>query len=654
MCGIYGRWNLEAGPIDVDGLERATRLLRHRGPDDEGYLLAATGSGGYRHCRGAETDPRVRAPEIGEAADAGFDLGFGFRRLSILDLSPAGHQPMGSRCGRFWIVYNGEVYNYRELRRELQAKGHEFRSDSDTEVILASYQEWGEECLHRFNGMWAFGIWDMRDRSLFLARDRFGVKPLFYTQSGGSFAFASEIKALVGGGGVPFQPRRDILLDFAVTGALPNVQSGDTFFEGVNAVPPGHRMRVTREGRVLTRYYTLPSGAGPERGDVGDAVQEYRELFTDAVRLRLRSDVAVGSCLSGGVDSSSIVGVVNSMLRGSGDAAAVGERQKAFSAVYETEGVYNERTHIEKVIRFTGAEPNYVVPTAERLVSEVEQIIWHQEEPFGSTSIFAQWCVMAKARERGVTVLLDGQGADEALGGYRPFAVYLGTLMRSFKFGRAWSDAVAIQRTSRPGMLRLLAGSVAYALPEQTLRGYRRLRRRNVSAAAPGYTPGAAGQKAYLQGTRGFGQYLAYNVTESSLPHLLRYEDRNSMAFSVESRVPFVDYRLVEFSLTRATGLHIRDGWTKWILRQAMQGFAPEEILWRRDKVGFETPEADWLRALLAARPDLFSDDALSRDLFDLPRVREDLAQWARDGGDSRRIWRLINVELWLRTWAGR
>lgn len=653
MCGIYGRWNLRGDPVDVEALQRATGTLRHRGPDDEGYLLVGSRSGECRHFRGEETDPRVGAPDIRAAASAGFDLAFGFRRLSILDLSPAGHQPMATPCGLYWIVYNGEVYNYRELRRELEAGGHSFRSDTDTEVILAACQAWGAECLHRFNGMWAFAIWDVRERSLFLARDRFGVKPLYYTDGGDSFAFASEIKALVGGRGVPFAPNAGVLHEYVVGGSLPSPQGGETFFEGVRALPPGHLLRVTPDRRALGRYYSVPTRGGAERDDLDAAIREYRELFIDAVRLRLRSDVPVGSCLSGGVDSSSIVGVVSSLLRDGDAAASVGERQKAFSAVYDTEGVYNERAHIEKVLLATGAEPNYTTPTGERLASEVERLIWHQEEPFGSTSIFAQWCVMARARERGVTVLLDGQGADEALAGYRPFAVYLSTLVRSLQLGRAWSEAAAIRRITGIAMLRLLIGSGVRSFRGQALRGYQRSRQRNLTSIVRDYDAGGAHPPS-SQAVLPFEQYLAESITESSLPHLLRFEDRNSMAFSVEARVPFVDYRLIEFSLQHAGGLHIRNGWTKWILRKAMDGFAPDDILWRRDKVGFETPEAEWLRDLLGRNPDLFSDDAFSGSVFHLPRLRRELSRWQVRGGDSRSVWRLINVELWLRTWGTR
>ncbi len=451
MCGIFGIWQRDGRPVDLAAVRQATTLLRHRGPDDEGYLLADTRGGSALACAGDDTDPRLGLPHIAQLgtpfAGQPCDLAFGFRRLAILDLSPAGHQPMSSPDGRFWLIFNGEVYNYLELRDELRGFGHDFRSGSDSEVILAAFAQWGPECLARFNGMWALAIWDRVERSLFLARDRFGVKPLYYAADGGAFRFASEIKALVGRHGLAFKPSTAAIYDYLAGALLPDPQDGQTFFEGVRSLPPGRWLMVHQDRR--DRAALLGFVSGPRRRNDTDptaVAARYRELFVDAVRLRLRSDVAVGTCLSGGVDSSSIVCAINQLIMKDGVAAEqIGRRQKTFSAVYDTEGRYNERPHIERVLQATGAEGNFTVPTWESLRDDLARLVWHQDEPFLSTSIFAQWCVMRLAHERGITVLLDGQGADEQLGGYLPYVLFLEDLVHRGQIGRAWQEARDLQ-----------------------------------------------------------------------------------------------------------------------------------------------------------------------------------------------------------------
>jgi asparagine synthase (glutamine-hydrolysing) len=659
MCGIYGRWQLDGSRVDVPLIERATATLRHRGPDDEGYLLADTRSGHMRLCGGVDTDPRLQLPSIGDCADVHADLALGFRRLAILDLSPAGHQPMTSRDGRHSLVFNGEIYNYAELREELRDAGHVFQSGTDSEVILAAYREWGEDCLSRFNGMWAFAIWDRDTRVLFLARDRFGVKPLYYARPGTSFAFASEIKALVGPHGIPFRAADHAVYEYLVGGTLPSARGGRTFFEGVSALPPGHKALVSRDGLQVVSWYRLPRQAArvPARPDVAE---RYRELFDDAVRIRLRADVPVGSCLSGGVDSSSIVCSVNEFLRKAGtEAAAVGDRQKAFSAVYDMPGPFNERQFIDVVLDATGAEGNYVFPSAERLVTDAPRMVWHQDEPFGSTSIFAQWCVMSAVRQRGVTVLLDGQGADEALAGYRPYALFASDLLRSGRWRRGWRELGDLQAIAGAPRSRLVAHALLRQLPESARVLYRERYGDHAgfagaaAALRPDFTP-ATPVRVEAPPPQSLGDHLTDQLEEYSLPNLLRYEDRNSMAFSVEARVPFVDYRLIEFAMQEAADVRIHEGWTKWPLRSAMRGRVPESILWRRDKVGFETPEDSWLHRWLEDEPEFFADGALAGRYLDLSTVRARIAEWMRNGGNSRVVWRWMNIELWLRAWSGR
>jgi asparagine synthase (glutamine-hydrolysing) len=341
------------------------------------------------------------------------------------------------------------------------------------------------------------------------------------------------------------------------------------------------------------------------------------------------------------------------------DTAQVGDRQQSFSAVYETPGPHNELPHIKRVLDASDAGGNFCVPAVEDLIADLGRVVWHQEEPFQSTSIFAQWCVMRLVRERGITVLLDGQGADEALGGYRPYSHHLAALTARLRLGRALREAGAIDEVAGVSPLPFVARSVALHLPRPAA-SYLRARKRRARQAGvlngefahqfptDGSVPVGCGGRDALDNE------LRLTLEETSLPHLLRHEDRNSMAFSVEARMPFIDFRLVEFSFREALDWKIYQGWTKWILRAAMEDTVPREIIWRRDKVGFETPEAEWTDALVQRRDEYFGPEALSAPYLDLPALRRQLALPRGQRPDDRMIWRSINLEAWLRTWCSR
>lgn len=662
MCGIFGIWNRDHSPLKAGALKHGTDAIRHRGPDDEGYLLANSSNHSAVLYGEAETARALPLPQLPHCATTD-DLGFGFRRLAILDTSPAGHQPMASRDQRFWMVFNGEVYNFLELRRELSGLGYHFDTGTDTEVILAAYDQWGPGCLSRFNGMWALAIWDRVEETLFLARDRMGVKPLFYVDTPETVAFASEVKALIMSGVVAFVPDDRQVYRYVVGGGLPSPEKGETFFQGVKSLPPGYSALVTRTSTQLHQYWRLNTDVDPANAlSAKDAVNGYRELFVDAVRLRLRSDVSIGTCLSGGLDSTSIVCTVSRLMdEGGVNRDMLGERQKTFSAVYDSPGHYNEKPFVDVALATTGADGHFTYPTFERLLADLDRMVWHQDEPFQSTSIFAQWCVMSAVREAGVTVLLDGQGADEALAGYRPFGQFMGDIVAAGHLKQAIRESRAIRRITGQSMFLPLLKAGIHQLPPEVIVALRRFRWRK-------QTPGAALQYDFA----GFGRdsdalsflpaahhgslqdHLAAAIESTSLPHLLRHEDRNSMAFGVEARVPFVDYRLIEYSFQQASAWRIHEGWTKWVLREAMRGDVPDEIVWRRDKVGFETPEAAWTDALAARRDEFFGPDSLSGTYFDLSQVRNLLADWRSTGLDVRQVWRWFNLELWLRTWARR
>jgi asparagine synthase (glutamine-hydrolysing) len=336
----------------------------------------------------------------------------------------------------------------------------------------------------------------------------------------------------------------------------------------------------------------------------------------------------------------------------------LGEHQQTFSAVYETEGPWNERRYIEQVVAHTGAAGNYVYPTEPGLWDDLERLVWHQDEPFQSTSIYAQFCVMRLARERGVTVLLDGQGADELLGGYRPFALWLGQLLKSGQVVQALTEARRIQTVTGLNPLPLLARGLAGQLPAPILARLRALRIRQAlgkSGLAPDLEDRISDEvEEWGDGYSGLGslnQHLARQMLEDSLPTLLRYEDRNSMAFSIEARVPFLDYRLAEYIFTQAPQLRLRDGWTKWIQRKAMADLLPQEITWRRDKVGFETPERQWLEAGRERLLDLLSAGPGAHYL-DLDHVRAELPDLLRRQDGIARVWRWVNLVLWLKAFS--
>jgi len=642
MCGIAGL----VGRLEPDAsrvLERMTRALRHRGPDDEGYLLG--GRDGVRRFRGPDTVVGIDDPPLPGTVPEGTRVALGHRRLSILDLSCGGHGPMGTKDGRLWITYNGEIFNYVELRDELRTRGHVFATASDTEVLLAAYAEWGEDALPRLNGMFAFALYDTRDRSVLGVRDRFGVKPFHYWAGEGLFAFASEIKALGAHPRVPCRPDEAAVSGFLVAGVLD--ESDRTFFTDVRSLPGGHLVRVREDGTaMIRRWYSLPE---PDPRPAEPA--ELRALLEDAVRLRLRSDVDVGTCLSGGLDSSSIV-ALTARLRGTEAAGA----HRSFSVVYPEPGL-DESTHIAAVVEATGVQGSRVTPTAAELAHDLPALARSQDEPFPSASVYSQWRVMRLAAEAGVRVLLDGQGGDEVLGGYR---YHLGPFLAETARTRGWRAArreIALLHENSLVGRSLLAGLLAYhalPVPDGIRRGavtrYASHRRLDTAALDPDFrrrsgspTSGRHRPRSTLLAERREG------LLRTSLPALLRYEDRNSMAFSVEARTPFLDFRLVERALALPASDLIRGGWTKAILRDGMAGVLPEGVRLRRDKLGFATPEARWLREIAPRVREWLGPGARTEQMI-RPNV---LAQWRAESDEGMAgragLWRVLSVELWLR-----
>lgn len=549
MCGIFfssGFENLSPQVIDA---------VTHRGPDGRGWNEFSSKQG-----------PVVLA----------------HRRLSILDLSEEGRQPMASEDGRYWITYNGEVYNYLEIRAELEAKGHRFHSMSDTEVLLKAYIEWGTGCLNRLNGMFAFVIWDDREKRFFAARDRFGIKPLYVYRQGEKFALASEIKQFKFLDGWQTELNQEMASFYLAKGYADHDQ--ETLYKQVTQVLPGEYLdnQLTPQ-----KWYSLKERVEPKNLDDKEAVEQFSALFEDAVKLRLRSDVTVGSCLSGGVDSTSIISMVRKI--------APDQDLHTFSSVFPGKAV-DESTYIDLLIEAKQLKGHKNYPDPEDMLGQLDKVLYHQDLPFLGTSIFAQWKTFESAKQHEVTVLLDGQGADESLMGY-PWMLY--GLVFSYLYQGQLPSLFSFIEWQRKMNNQPLLKIMILALQHRHPKLYNSLLRLKGN-----HIPEEQKMTTMMD--------MCLHQFATNLQSLLRYEDRNSMAFSRESRLPFLDYRLVEFIFSLPTAQKFRHNETKWVLRESMKGLNLDEILNRKDKIGFATPESEWL-SLLQGKESSFKDFIFKR-----------------------------------------
>jgi asparagine synthase (glutamine-hydrolysing) len=633
MCGIAGIVNFEGQPANPATLDAMVTCLAHRGPDGRGVY--------------------VDGP-----------IALGHLRLSILDPTPAGAQPM-ARSGAT-LIHNGEVYNYVELAEELERHGERFGTGTDTEVILAAYRVWGLDAFARFNGMFAFALWDADRRRLVLVRDRMGVKPLYIRRSGRALAFASEVTALIaarplheGDAWAP-QPNPGAAFDFLARGRTDH--SSATFVAGITALPPGHFLVIEEGAERLVRYWTAPPLADDSRPTVhgrdrqrdAQLVEEFRDLFDSSVRLRLRSDVPIGTCLSGGLDSSSIVMTVAKLIGETQTTAHEQAPRIAFHARFPSEGI-DESAYARIVAERSGMRLVYRTPSGSPLLASVIPVLQAQGEPYGSTSIHAQFAVMAAARDHGIKVLLDGQGADELLGGYDHYeGIITGSLLASGHPLAALAEARGQVRRDQFSPVGALAGAVRGSMSTQAIETIRALSRGRFGIQCEPELSAAATRD---EPDREPGTWLARRlwqaVSRDGLPSLLRYEDRNSMRFGIEARVPFLDYRLVEFALRLPDRLRIHHGVTKRTLRQAMAGRLPEEVLARRDKLGFAAPQRSWLAA---ARMDvaeiLAGGQIVQRGWVAQGEVHRVLKGAYSGRRGTEQLWRLFVTEAWLRlTW---
>ena len=599
MCGFAGMVGFDGAPIDQDALQRMGAVLSHRGPDDVGLFVAS-------------------------------GVGLVFRRLSILDISASGHQPMISDDGAYVVVFNGEIYNFLELRQELESLGWHFRSSGDTEVLLTAYRQWGADCVSKFNGMWAFLIHDSRRGVVFGSRDRLGVKPLYRYRTSTHLYFASEIKAIRASGVYEGSLRADKVAQALLVGRVDEVAEDEfTFHDNIEQVPPGTVFEIGRDGTFRQRrFWTIPQV--PRAINGVPPPQEFARLFSDAVHLRLRSDVPVGVSMSGGLDSTSVMcAMASALAHANGDV-----RPQPVRAFCYLSPEFDESKYIAATLKQTSAELHPVSVDPIQMWDALESFVWHHDEPVHSMTAMVGYEVYRTAAAAGVKVVLGGQGADETAAGYPSyFRFFWRDLAVSGAWNQLWREINAYAREH---------GESAPRLVQQTLRGLvgtllRRItsyrerataRESQRLAAHPWFTDdvkSAFRQPDYV--TADLGDVLRWAVEHAPLPLYLRVEDRNSMAHSVEARLPFMDYRLVEFLFSLPSYWKLRGELNKFVLREGMRGTIPDVVRERVDKMGFPTSAKGWFAGPLyePMRDLLASRRTRERGLYNVDRIQSDL-----------------------------
>lgn len=622
MCGIAGIVGLRSkGSLEqiCRSLKSMVRVQSHRGPDGQGFWSATI------------MNVHVALANL---------------RLAIIDLSDAGSQPMYSQDGRYVLIYNGEVYNYRELRAELLSEGCIFVSQSDTEVVLQALIVWGVEAFGKFNGMWAIAFLDTETGRLLLSRDRFGVKPLYLYHDKDKLYFASEIKAICVGSGRRFPVNTAVAGRFLEQSLLD--AQDETFFEGINKLPAGHWTEVAfAHGQIELSepkaFWKLPEEEASFSGE-DDLIEQIRTLFLDAVSIRLRSDVPVGILLSGGVDSSSIVAAVRKLSPTS--------LPLVISAT-SGDPRYDEKPYIDLVAKSLGLTVHEVklAPTAKDAFGNLERATWFNDEPLGDFSTVAHFMLMEKAKDLGVTVILSGQGGDEILCGYRKYqAFHLHSLARERRFGDLIQSLWATVRPPSGFLSDFKLSQARRYLPAK-------LSSRRSSILGPTFVNDAWKMELGL-GDDGVVGRQKQDLYLYSVPVLTHYEDRMSMAFSREIRLPFLDYRLVSLLLPLRPDWKLRNGWTKWIFRKAMQSMLPLEIVWRLDKKGFTTPIGEWLRIDWNSQMNrLFEKDDLviaNWGLVDRAQLRNLYRAYCQGSKwlEFRDIFNPLSLEIWARQYS--
>ncbi|WP_418180400.1 asparagine synthase (glutamine-hydrolyzing) [Aliarcobacter lanthieri] len=594
MCGISGIINKNRNRVEKGDIQKINNLIIHRGPDSEGFYFER-------------------------------NFAFGHRRLSILDLSSDGHQPM-HYLDKYVITYNGEVYNYLEIKEELIKDGYKFISQTDTEVILASYDKWKEDCVNRFNGMWAFAIYDKEQETIFCSRDRFGVKPFYYTQVEDKFIFGSEIKQLL-----EFYKDRyvnkHILMDYLVIGF--EEHTNETFFENIYKLEQSHNLiyNLKTDSFEIKQYYDLKVDDKLNNLSEDESIVSLSRKLENSINLRLRSDVKVGTCLSGGLDSSSIAAIASKKY--------FEKTNEKFIAIHakSVEMETDESQFAKEVTEYCNLDMIEVEPQLEEITEYIKEVIYTQEEPFGSPSIFMQYFVMKKAKEIGCTVMLDGQGGDETLLGYeRYYPAYL----LSLNFVDMIKGFFNSSKNSKLTLKQLIQYFIYFTNPKVRLNHLKKKNSfiKNKYFDLLNINILKENSKNYLD----IFNLQKIEVFKTQMPHLLKYEDKNSMRNSIETRLPFVDYDFLQTALSINSKLKIKDGWTKYILRKVIQKALPKNIVWRKNKFGFEAPTKIWIKSIESELKELIQSSKILNTIIDEIKYVE---------LDDKQKWKLYNIAKW-------
>jgi asparagine synthase (glutamine-hydrolysing) len=599
MCGIAAWIRKDGAPIDEAKMRHITNLVAHRGPDGIGLHIDSFCALGHRH-------------------------------LAIIDTSQAGfRQPMSYR-GRYWITYNGAVYNYVELRAELESLGATFATRTDTEVILAAYAHWGPDCLRRFNGMWAFVIYDSEERTLLIARDRFGVRPLYYMEDAEQLAIGSEIKQLL-----PLLPKVSVNQDVLAESLLTHFggHTDDTYFAGIKSLPAAHYFHYSLATHTYTRhrYYDLAANDGYRALSLDAAVAAFKELFTDAVRVRLRSAVPIGAALSGGLDSSTTCAVAGAICNG--------HRLLTFHAK-STEQGSDESDYAQACASRLGLPLVVVEPSTEDFKRTIDEVVYTQEEPFGGPSMFMGWHVFREARARNIRVMLSGQGGDETLLGYDRYYAAILHQTSGMTFLRQLMLQARHSSLTRLGVLEYYLYFTRPGLRLRRLKSRSYLKPEIVDSLA--FAPVEQSAASF----RNVDELPKVEIESLQLPRLLRYDDRNAMRHAIETRMPFLDYRLVEFALSLPADYKIHDGWRKYVLRKAFDDRLPPEITWQRTKIGFEAPDKTWLSAHAEGIKREIEASAILEKITDKARLLRDFASLS-----DKEQWAYFNAAAWERVY---
>lgn len=596
MCGICGVW--KQGEIlqeEMKLINEMNKVQAHRGPDDEGTFFDS-------------------------------HIALGHRRLSIIDLSEAGHQPLCYN-DRYWISFNGEIYNYLELREELQRNKYTFRTKTDTEVICAAYDFWGEECFERFNGFWAIAIYDVISQELCLSRDRYGVKPLYYYRNEEYFLFASEIKALLCDSRIERIINENVIADYLVYGITDHTE--ETFFRNIYEFPPASYTILTMEMKLNFQHF-YKMNINYEIGEIPNdrQIDSFRKIFLESINMRLRSDVEVGACLSGGLDSSAIVCAINRINRdeGKGDL-------KTFSACFEGFRL-DESEYVDEVLKYTRLEGKKITPTGKEFWNDLDDLIYMQDQPFASASCYVGYHLMKQINQNNIKVVMDGQGADEILCGYRKSRIYLiKELFKHRKYFSALKEGVcSVSQFATTDNLYMDFSKIL-----GTLIG-KNNKEKNNKFIRPKY---AEAKYDYSN-----SDFIGNDIRVISLPNILRTVDRNSMAFSIEDRLPFLDYHLVDFSVALPLQSKIKNGWSKYIMRHALD--LPKKIKYRKTKIGFVPPETAWIKEMEKEMYKIFlNKDFYSRDYIDREAI---LGNWQYIVSNPSKVplFRFICLEKWM------